>query len=76
MGYADRTVAEIATQLPGATAVFRAHRIDYCCGGARPLAEAAAERSVAIDVIESELAQLGKSLAHVSLDRRTRTHRR
>ena len=58
MGLADQTVAEIATRLPGATAIFRAHKIDYCCGGARPLAEAAAERSVAIDVIESELAQL------------------
>ena len=68
MGYADRTVAEIATQLPGATAVFRAHRIDYCCGGARPLAEAAAERSVAIDVIESELAQLAVTSAEPPQD--------
>lgn len=58
MGYADRTVAEIATQLPGATAVFRAHHIDYCCGGARPLAEAAAERAVPLDQIEAELGRL------------------
>jgi regulator of cell morphogenesis and NO signaling len=58
MGYADRTVAEIATQLPGATAVFRAHKIDYCCGGARPLADAAAERAVPIELIESELQRL------------------
>ena len=40
MSYADHTVAEIATTLPGATAVFRAHRIDYCCGGGHTLAEA------------------------------------
>ena len=58
MGYADRTVAEIATSLPGATAVFRAPRIDYCCGGARPLGEAAAERLVPIEQIEAELARL------------------
>ena len=58
MGYADQTVADIATRLPGATAVFRAHRIDYCCGGARPLAEAAAERAVSLEVIESELGRL------------------
>jgi regulator of cell morphogenesis and NO signaling len=57
MGYADRTVAEIATQLPGATAVFRAHKIDYCCGGARPLAAAAADR-IELEQLESELAQL------------------
>jgi regulator of cell morphogenesis and NO signaling len=58
MGYADQTVAEIATRLPGATAVFRAHRIDYCCGGARPLAEAAAERAVPLAQIEAELDRL------------------
>jgi regulator of cell morphogenesis and NO signaling len=58
MGYADRTVADIAAQLPGATAVFRAHRIDYCCGGARPLAEAAAERAAPLEAIEAALAQL------------------
>ncbi len=58
MGYADRTVAEIATSLPGATSVFRAHRIDFCCGGARPLAEAAAARAVPLEQIEGELARL------------------
>jgi regulator of cell morphogenesis and NO signaling len=58
MSYADQTVAEIATSLPGATAVFRAHCIDYCCGGGSPLAEAAAARSVPLEQIEAELAQL------------------
>jgi len=58
MGYTERTVADIATRLPGATAVFRAHRIDYCCGGARPLAEAAAERAVPVEQIEAELRRL------------------
>jgi regulator of cell morphogenesis and NO signaling len=58
MGYADQTIAEIAAHLPGATAVFRAHRIDYCCGGARPLAEAAAERAVPLEEIEAALGQL------------------
>jgi regulator of cell morphogenesis and NO signaling len=58
MGYAERTVADIAARLPGATAIFRAHRIDYCCGGARPLAEAAAERAAPLGEIEAALAQL------------------
>jgi regulator of cell morphogenesis and NO signaling len=58
MGFANQTVAEIATTLPGATAVFRVHRIDYCCGGERPLAEAAAERAIPLEQIESELARL------------------
>jgi len=63
MGFADRTVAEIATSLPGATAIFRAHHIDYCCGGARPLAEAAAERAVPLAQIEAELARLAPEAA-------------
>lgn len=63
MGFADQTVAEIATSLPGATAVFRAHRIDYCCGGARPLAEAAAEHAVPLEQIEADLARLAPMAA-------------
>lgn len=58
MGFADRTVADIAATLPGATEVFRRHRIDFCCGGQVPLAAAAGERGVALDAIETELARL------------------
>jgi regulator of cell morphogenesis and NO signaling len=68
MGYADQTVAEIATRLPGATEVFRTHRIDFCCGGARPLAEAAAERAVPIAQIEAELARLDTGAPHAAPD--------
>lgn len=87
MGFADRTVAEIATQLPGATAVFRAHKIDYCCGGGRPLAEAAEGRGVPLAQIEAELARLapdaepevptetGALIDHI-LTRYHETHRR
>lgn len=52
------TVADIAAQQPGATAVFRRHKIDFCCGGKIPLAEAAANRGVPLDQIEAELAAL------------------
>ena len=58
MGFADRQVAEIAASLPGATQVFRAHKIDFCCGGQVPLAEAAAKGGVPLQKIETELAQL------------------
>ena len=58
MSFAEQTVADIATRLPGATAVFRAHKIDFCCGGARPLSEAAAERAVPVELIEAELRRL------------------
>lgn len=42
----DRTVGDIATSLPGATAVLRRFRISFCCNGDLTLAEAAARRGV------------------------------
>jgi len=30
---AERTLGEIVVGLPGATALFRAAKLDYCCGG-------------------------------------------
>ncbi len=66
MGFADRQVAEIAANLPGATQVFRAHRIDFCCGGQVPLAQAAAERGAPLTEIERELAQLDAGAAAAS----------
>lgn len=57
-GLAARSVADIAAGLPGATAVFRKYKLDFCCGGQKPLAEAAAGRGVALDAIEAELVAL------------------
>jgi regulator of cell morphogenesis and NO signaling len=58
MGFADRTVADIAATLPGATDVFRRHRIEFCCGGQVPLATAAGAGSPELAAIEAELARL------------------
>jgi regulator of cell morphogenesis and NO signaling len=63
MGFANRQVAEIAASLPGATQVFRAHKIDFCCGGQVPLAQAAAERGAPLPAIERELARLDAGAA-------------
>lgn len=65
MGFSDRQVAEIAAQLPGATQVFRAHKIDFCCGGQVSLAHAAEQRGVPLGVIEAQLAELDGSIATV-----------
>lgn len=54
----ERTVGEIAARLPGATAVFRRHKLDFCCGGEKRLAEAALARGVDVAGIEQELAAL------------------
>lgn len=42
--FASRTLADIAVALPGATALFRAEKLDFCCGGKVSLADAMAAR--------------------------------
>lgn len=58
LSFTDRRLGEIATSLPGATAVFRRHRLDFCCGGGRTLADAASARQLPVSQIEAELAAL------------------
>ncbi|HEX5326760.1 MAG TPA: iron-sulfur cluster repair di-iron protein [Acetobacteraceae bacterium] len=69
--FADRTLAEIATSLPGATAVFRRRKLDFCCGGRVGLAEAAAAKGIALPDIEAELRAVVGEPAHTSLPGRT-----
>jgi regulator of cell morphogenesis and NO signaling len=54
----DRTLADIARELPGATAVFRRHKLDFCCGGNQPLAAAAAALGIDAAAVERELEAL------------------
>lgn len=41
----QQTLAQIAIDIPGATALLRQHKLDFCCNGQRSLAQACAERS-------------------------------
>ncbi|HET6850774.1 MAG TPA: iron-sulfur cluster repair di-iron protein [Pyrinomonadaceae bacterium] len=43
------TVREVANELPAATRLFESLKIDYCCGGNRPLTEACASAGVEVD---------------------------
>lgn len=63
MTYGDRTLADIAARLPGATGVFRAHKLDFCCGGGISLKEAATKRGLAVEDLEGELQALDASAA-------------
>jgi regulator of cell morphogenesis and NO signaling len=55
---AGRSLGDIATHLPGATAIFLRSKLDFCCGGAASLAEAAAEQGLDLDMLVAELAAL------------------
>jgi regulator of cell morphogenesis and NO signaling len=46
-----KTVRELALTIPNATRVFERAKIDYCCGGSRPLAEACARAGVEVQAI-------------------------
>lgn len=53
------TVRELAIQMPDATRVFEKFKIDYCCGGNTPLAEACAKAGVDLQQLEQELKNTG-----------------
>jgi regulator of cell morphogenesis and NO signaling len=55
---AEQALGQIAVQLPGATAVFRRLKLDFCCGGQISLREAAADKGLNLDAVLGELAQL------------------
>ena len=56
--FASCNLGEIAATLPGATAVFRRARLDFCCGGGISLASAAAAKGLDVAALEAELTGL------------------
>lgn len=48
-------VRDIVNDTPKTSDIFKKHRIDFCCGGARPLNEAAEERGVNVEQLIEEL---------------------
>ncbi|WP_270936945.1 iron-sulfur cluster repair protein YtfE [Falsiroseomonas oryzae] len=80
---AGRSLGEIATSLPGATAVFRRHKLDFCCGGQAVLADAAgpdrlpaiAAELAALDRPDAEEPQDDATLVRLILDRYHAVHR-
>ena len=61
--FSDQLVGNIAATLPGATAVFRASRIDFCCGGDVVLGEAARARGLDVAALEASLHELRSGVA-------------
>lgn len=58
MNLIQRTLGDLARDIPGASGVFHAHKLDFCCGGRHSLQEAARARGLDADAIAAELAAL------------------
>lgn len=52
---AQQPIGQIAVELPGATAVFRRHKLDFCCGGQIALQEACERKQLSVDTVLAEL---------------------
>ncbi|RCS59418.1 iron-sulfur cluster repair protein YtfE [Parvibium lacunae] len=55
-----QAIGQIAVALPGATAIFRRLKMDYCCGGQISLEAAADKKHLDLEPILQELAQLAE----------------
>ena len=53
-----RSLGDIAVSLPGSTAIFRRHKLDFCCGGSESLETAARNKGLDPASIEAELGAL------------------
>jgi len=64
MNATTATLAELAVTEPAAARVFYRHRLDFCCGGRRPLEDACRERQldpkVILDAIAAENPLIGE----------------
>jgi regulator of cell morphogenesis and NO signaling len=57
----DQAIGQIAVQLPGATAVFRRLKLDFCCGGQISLKQAALEKGLDPSEVLDELSALRRT---------------
>jgi regulator of cell morphogenesis and NO signaling len=60
------TLSDLAVSSPGATKVFLANGLDFCCGGRRPLADACAEKGLDADAILQAIEAADQSAGDLS----------
>lgn len=58
-----RQLGQIAVEMPGATAIFRRLKLDFCCGGNVRLAEACEAKNLDADAVSAELLGLERRAA-------------
>lgn len=54
----NMTVRDVAIEIPQSTRLFEELKIDYCCGGNRPLAEACSSAGIDVDNVIERLAEV------------------
>jgi regulator of cell morphogenesis and NO signaling len=64
-GNENKTVKELAVQIPGAARVLEQVGIDYCCGGDVSLSEACGRAGLSLEDVLSSLAREEQEPAHV-----------
>jgi regulator of cell morphogenesis and NO signaling len=57
----QQAIGHIAIQIPGATALFRRHKLDFCCGGQVSLAQAVAEKGLDVVAVVRELVAIQRA---------------
>ncbi len=59
----EMTLGEIAANIPGATAVFRRHNLDFCCAGHQPFTQAVDDKKLDKNALVEELSALPATAA-------------
>lgn len=54
--FTTRTIREIAIASPETTRVFEEFKIDYCCGGRKPFADACVDAGLDPDIVAEKVA--------------------
>ncbi len=60
MSHLDTSLAKLAQQIPGATAIFNQYQLSFCCGGKKTLKEAIADAGLNQDEIVTALSNLSQ----------------
>ena len=64
MNLLDQSMGNIARDIPGATAVLHRFKLDFCCGGAGTLRDAAEKKGLNADVLLADLERLQQRGEH------------
>lgn len=61
MNILDKSLGQLASSIPGATAIFHKYHLDFCCNGKHSLREAAAARALDAESVVAELHSLAST---------------